>query len=119
MFKFMGIQHLDFVPKGETKPLQGYMVHFSDDTANENQVGVVPFKCFITYEKAAELFHVFGASQMNRLSEYVGKPCYLAFNRKGKVDGVSFEEPAQSPAPQFPADPDAKGIKPNKLGGIA
>lgn len=117
MFKFLGIQHINFVPDGQTEPMQGYSMHFSDDTANENLIGSVPFKCFFTYVKAAEVLQIRNPMEMYRFSEHVGKPCQLAFNRKGKIDGVSFDEPVQSPAPSMPVAHDAKGGKPNKLDG--
>lgn len=119
MFKFLGIQHVNFIPEGKTEPMQGYSVHFSDDTANESLVGSVAFKCFFSYEKAAEVLKVRNPMEMHRFDTLTGKQCQLAFNRKGRIDGITFETADLPTTTDFPADPDAKGVKPNKLGGMA
>lgn len=110
MFNFVGIQHINFIPEGQTSPMQGYNMHFSDDTENENLVGGVPFKCFFTYEKAASVLGVRKPMEMYRFADKVGKPCWLLFNRKGKIEGVTFDEPNSCVADPVPAD-----SKPKKL----
>lgn len=109
MFRFLGIQRVDFIPEGQKDPMQGYNVHFSDSTENENLVGNIPFKCWFTDEKAAELLHINRPADMGRFSKYVEKPCTMSFNRKGKIQGIQFDDEKKADYP-----PDTTN-KPNKL----
>lgn len=117
-FKFLGIQHINFTPKEKTEPIQGYKVHFTDDTLGENSVGMMSFNSFFSYIKAAAVLGINSPIDMGRYYACVDKPCQVAFDRNGKVTGLSFDIPAAVATPPSAVvddnDPFAS-VKPKKL----
>ena len=89
-FRFMGVQRLDFLPEGkeEKDRLKGYNLWFTDDSPSDSVIGEIPFKCFIPDSKAPDFIP--DKAGMIGLAEYVGYNCQLAFNRRGKLEGMQF-----------------------------
>lgn len=88
MYKFLGYQHFDFL-SDDKKAIKGYKFYFAEDVSTSGGLGMVPFNCFYSDDLALRLFG--SPSDMDLLfAPNVCNTCSLSFNRRGKVEQVTF-----------------------------
>lgn len=112
MFKLLGIAYVDFIPEGEKTSMQGYKFHFSEEIDPDRGFGSIPFSYFVRAEKSA-IYGLNSSADMKIYAPHIGKDIDLAFDRKGKLVGISL--PAIQEYPPDTTKPDTSA-RLNKLG---
>ncbi len=87
MTNFLGAQRINFVDQKSCNRIQGYNLWFSEP-ADDESIGVRPFKHFMTDDFALKFF---GENGVAGLASYVDRPCVITYNRYGKISNLSFE----------------------------
>lgn len=91
MYKFLSARRLDFDTK-DGEHLDGYTFWFGEEKDDIEEAGLCPFKMFFRRsEGEAFLKETFGTIKLRDLQDYVGRPCDMTFDRRGKPQTVVFE----------------------------
>lgn len=91
MYKYLGVKRLDFDTK-EGDHLDGYTFWFGEEKDEVEEAGLMPFKNFLQRGAGEDLLkRTFGTVKLRELGDYVGRPCDITFDRRGRPSEIVFE----------------------------